>query len=231
MTAWLSPSAAQSGAKWKRWSLVREAGEEMRVLEARHGVDPAFAQHRRGIRPARRAQRRVDDLHRRHLEAGMLGAQPRCQALQYLVVRAALAGRLDQLRADLDVAVPAGLVQIVVLHEHRCRQHDVGPARRLRHELLVRADEQVVAREAAAHAVAVRADRQRVLVLDEQGVHLRARRPARAGRRSARCRSGSCRVRGSTGRARRGLRSASCPNGTCRGSTTTRRRPRAARRR
>ena len=145
----------------------------MRRLEWQRSVDPALAQHGLGVRPARGAQRGIDELHLGHVEAAMFRAQPHRQPLQHRVVGAALARRLDQLRADLEVGVAAGLVQVVVFHEHRCRQHHVGPASRLCHELFVHADEQIVTREPAAHAVAVRAHRQRILVLDQQGVHLR----------------------------------------------------------
>ena len=54
---------------------------------------------------------------------------------------------------SLDVLVAAALVEVVVLHEHRRGQHDVGHQGRLGHELLVHADEQVLAGEAPLHAV------------------------------------------------------------------------------
>ncbi len=83
----------------------------------------------------------------------------RSQTLQHLVVGAAFARRIDQLRSDLDMAVTAGLVDVVMLQEHRGGQHDVRPAGGLGHELFMRGDEQVVASETAPHPVAVRADR------------------------------------------------------------------------
>ena len=104
----------------------------------------------------------------------MSRAQPGGERVDHRVVRPAFPRRIDQLRPDLEVGVPAGLIEIVVLHEHRRRQHDVGPAGGFGHELFVGADEQVLAREAAAHKVAVGADGERVLVLDEQRVHRRA---------------------------------------------------------
>ena len=92
-------------------------------------------------------------------------------------------------------------------------------------------DEQVLAREAAAHAVAVRADHQRVLVLDQQRVHRRAVPELRASpvRTLPTRLMSSTRIDGID--ARRGPRSASCSSDTCRGWTTARRRPRTARRR
>ena len=103
----------------------------------------------------------------------MAGAKSGRETPDNLVVGAALARRLDQLATDLQVAVAARLIQIVVFEEHGGGQHDVGPARRLGHELLVHCDEQVVPPEAAADAVAVRAHGHRVLVLDQHGMDLR----------------------------------------------------------
>jgi hypothetical protein len=61
------------------------------------------------------------------------------------------AWRLDHLAGELEDGVAAAGIDVVVLEEGRRRQHDVGHARGLGHELLVHADEQVVAREARAH--------------------------------------------------------------------------------
>ena len=90
------------------------------------------------------------------------------------MVGAAHARRVDQLGADLDVAVSAGLIDVVVLHEHRRRQHDVGEQRRLGHELLVYADKKIVAEKAPTHAVAVRCDHGGIRVLDQHGVDRRS---------------------------------------------------------
>ena len=110
-----------------------------------------------------------------HGEAGMLGAEALRQRADHLVVGAAFAGRLDQLRPEQDVLVAAALVDVVVLEEHGRRQHDVGHLRRLGHELLVHADEQILAREAALDPFLVGRDRHRIGVLDE---HRRDRRSA-----------------------------------------------------
>ena len=165
-------------------------------------------------------------------------SKPRCCApsrvaspCSDLVVGAALARRLDQLGTDLDMGVAAGLVEVVVLHEHRRRQHDVGPARCFGHELFVHADEQVVARRSRGGRGCCRGRRSADSGSGSAAHAPAARRPVPSDPRSARCRSCSCRVRGWRDRAHPGLRSASCRCGTCRGSTTTRRRLRAARRR
>ena len=46
------------------------------------------------------------------------------------------------------MGVAAGGVDIVMLEEGRGRQHDIGHLRRIGHELLMHADEEIVAREA-----------------------------------------------------------------------------------
>ena len=97
----------------------------------------------------------------------MLGADALGQRADDLVVGAALARRLDQLGAQHDVLVAAALVDVVVLQEHGGRQHHVGHLRGRRHELLVHADEQVLAREARLHLALLGRHLHRVHVLDE----------------------------------------------------------------
>ena len=83
------------------------------------------------------------------------------------MIGAALAGRIDQLWPDRNVLVAAAVIEIVVLHEHGRRQHDVGHLRRLGHELLVHRDEQILAGKAAAHQILLRRHRHRIGVLDQ----------------------------------------------------------------
>ena len=128
-----------------------KAVEIMRGAEIRLEVAPQIGLEPFDVAVAALLQRRVDQFARRHLEAGMLGVEPAAEALQHLVVGAAFAGRLDQLGADRNVLVAAAVIEIVMLHEHRRRQHDVGHLRRLGHELLVHRHEQVFARKALAH--------------------------------------------------------------------------------
>ena len=61
--------------------------------------------------------------------------------------------RLDDLRPELDVLMAAALIDVVMLEEGRGRQHEVREARRVGHELLVHAGEEIVAQETRAHAV------------------------------------------------------------------------------
>ena len=64
--------------------------------------------------------------------------------------------------------LPPAVIEVVVLDEHGGRQHDVGDFRGVGHELLVHADEQIVAREAALDHLLVGRDRHRIGVLDQQ---------------------------------------------------------------
>ena len=77
---------------------------------------------------------------------------------------------------DLEMHLAARGIEVVVLEEHGGRQHDVGQLRRVGHELLVDADEQVVAQRSPARTLAAfGSDRHRVGVLDQHRVD---RRPA-----------------------------------------------------
>ena len=96
----------------------------------------------------------------------MLGAEALGERADHLVIGAAFARRLDQLRAEQNVLVAAGLVDVVMLEEHGRRQHDVGHLGRLGHELLMDADEQVLAGKAALDQLLLGRDRDRVGVLD-----------------------------------------------------------------
>ena len=107
--------------------------------------------------------------------------KPRCSAprpaprgRRHLMVRPALGRRFDQLRADLDVLVAAAPIEVVVLHEHGRRKHDVGHERGFGHELLVHADEQVLPGEAPFDQFLLGRDRDRVGVLDQHGGDRRA---------------------------------------------------------
>ena len=119
-------------------------------------------------------ERGVDQFARRHLETGMHRLEAAAEALQHLVVGAALAGRIDQLGADRNMLMAAAVIEIVVLHEHGRRQHDVGHLGRLGHELLVHHHEQVFAGKALAHQRLLRRHRHRIGVLDQHRLDRRA---------------------------------------------------------
>ena len=120
-------------------------------LEVRHAVLPALGLERRGVGVARALERRVDQLPRGHVEARMLGAQSPGERANDVVVGAGLGVGLDHAGAHEQVAVAAAHVDVVVLEEGRGRQHDVGVARRVGHELLVHREEEIVPQEALAH--------------------------------------------------------------------------------
>ena len=104
----------------------------------------------------------------------MLGAEALRESAKNLVVGAALARRVDELRPDLEMLVAAAGIEIVVLHEHGRGQHDIGHERRLGHELLVHADEEILAGKTPFHELLLRRDGDRVGVLDQ---HRLDRRP------------------------------------------------------
>ncbi len=91
----------------------------------------------------------------------------------HVVVLAALAGRLDHRLGHLEVGVAARGVEIVVLEEHRGRQHDIGEGRRLGQELLMDAGEEVLAPKTFVHQLELGADHRRVGVLNQQRRHRR----------------------------------------------------------
>ena len=111
---------------------VRKAVEIMRGAEIRLEVAPQIGLQRRDVAVAALLQRGVDQFARRHLESGMHGIEAAAETLQHLMVGAAFAGRVDQLGADRNVLMAAAVIEIVVLHEHRRRQHDVRHLRRSR---------------------------------------------------------------------------------------------------
>ena len=159
MRACSGPNAAQFGAEMELPVGMAEPVEEMPGLEPGPAIEPdAFLER---VRPgqAAGAQCLLDDLESGHLEAGMAGAEALRQAADHLVVRAALGvGRQDG-AADLQKGVAAGGVDVVVFEKRRRRQHDIGHRRGLGHELLVHADEQIVAGEPLVHERRIRARR------------------------------------------------------------------------
>ena len=95
-------------------------------------------------------------------------------------------------RRDLQIGVAAGGVDVVMLEERRRRQHDVGHRRGLGHELLVDADEEIVARKAARAPRATPAPPPSDWCSAPASPSPAGRRRGRAGRRSApgRCATG-----------------------------------------
>ena len=97
-----------------------------------------------------------------------------CKCLNNLMIRAAFAGRVDQFGADLDMAMGAGLIDVVMLHEHRRGQHQIGHGGGFGHELLMHAHEQILTRETAPDAVGIGGDGHGICVLNQHAMDLRA---------------------------------------------------------
>jgi hypothetical protein len=101
-------------------------------------------------------------MHRR-----LVAAEPRQQLVDDREVGPRLTRRLDQPRPVENARMATPCIIVVVLEEHRRRQHDVGHLGRLGHELLVDHGEEALARKAFAGPRLVRRDVHRVGVLDE----------------------------------------------------------------
>src|SRR5262249_45055351 len=112
-------------------------------------IDPSLGTELLERPPPRCPQGPVDQFAGCHGKAWMHSAEALREGAVDLVVVAALTRRLDQPRPEDNVLMAAAAIKVVVLQEHGCRQHDVGPAGGLRHDLLMNADEQVLARQAA----------------------------------------------------------------------------------
>ena len=67
--------------------------------------------------------------------------------------------------------VPAALIEIVMLHEHRRGQNEIGHGGRFGHELLVDDREEILAGKTLLHLLLLRRDGDRIGVLDEQRRH------------------------------------------------------------
>ena len=123
----------------------REPGGEMALFEGRAAIDPALRAQRVGAAIPRSPEGPVDHLPGVDAEAFVLGAEAPGEPAQHVVVGARLAERLDGARAELEMGVAERDIEIVVFEEGRRRQHDIRHARGLGHELLVHADEQILA--------------------------------------------------------------------------------------
>ena len=70
--------------------------------------------------------------------------------------------------------MPAAVIQIVMLHEHRRRQHDVGHRGSFGHELFVHRHKQILARKSVTDEILFGRDRHRIGVLDQHRLDRRA---------------------------------------------------------
>ena len=83
-------------------------------------------------------------------------------------------GESIDFRGELQMLMAPGGVNVVVLQKHGGGQDDIGVARRVGHELLVDAGEQILARKTATHFLLMRRDGKRVRILNQHGSHGRA---------------------------------------------------------
>ena len=136
-----------------------EPVEKMRGLEWLCAIEPGALD--KFLRPGQAAgpQGLGDDLERGHPEPAMLGAEPFGESRNAPRGSSGTRHRAAHRPVHLQEGVGAGGVDVVMFEERRRRQHDVGHRRGLGHELLVHADEQVVAREALMHQPRFRATR------------------------------------------------------------------------
>ena len=162
------------GGKMKALVGMTETVDEMRLIEIRLGVYPMLIFEFIDRAPARDTQGPVDDFARAHVETAVLGADPLSQRADHFVIRATFARRCDDARPEVDVLLAAALIEIIVFEEHGGRQHDIGDACSLGHELFMHADEQILAGKAAMHGIQIRCDRHWIGVLDQHGRNRRA---------------------------------------------------------
>ena len=91
------------------------------------------------------------------------------------MVRPAFRERLDHRLGDEKMGMTACDIEVLMLEKRRRRQDDIGHRSGFGHELLMHADEQIVATEAVMHLAQFWTDDHRVGVLDD---HRAYRRPA-----------------------------------------------------
>ncbi len=147
---------------------MAEPVEEMRSLERQAAIKPAIIRKVFNARQPACPQSAIDKLDWAQLKARMTGAEAMGESADHVVVRTAFSVGRKDCAADLEIGMGAGSVEIIVLEKGRRRQHDVGHCCSFGHELLVDADEQVIAGEALSNQTRFRGDDHRVGILDEQ---------------------------------------------------------------
>src|SRR5215510_12063378 len=140
----------------------------MRLTEGRLAIEPAGGAEVRKCAALGNPQHLIDQLPRAHLESTVLRTKAFGERANHFMIVAAFPGRLDQFRPKNEILVPASAINIVVLEEGRCRKHHVCHLSCLRHELLMNADEEILASKALLDLVLVGRNRDRIGVLDDQ---------------------------------------------------------------
>ena len=99
-------------------------------------------------RPARRLKSLVDDFPHTHVEAAMDSAQALGQFTDHKMIVARLVERFDKFGTDLDIAMSAAQIEIVMLHKCRGRQDDICKLGGIGHKLFMHAQEQILPAQA-----------------------------------------------------------------------------------
>ena len=147
--------------------LGRKATQEMRGVEIRLEINPALVLDPVQTAKSGGGQGFVDDFQLAHLEAAMGAAKAAGQFRQHIMIAAAACRAVDGFRREMEMAVPAGGINVVMLQEHRRRQHDIGEFGGVGHELLMHAQEKILAPETGVDFHGLRRDHRRVGVLDD----------------------------------------------------------------
>src|SRR5262245_13453624 len=140
----------------------------MRLSERRLAIKPALGRELGKCTTLGYPQHLIDQPARAHVVAGGPGAKTSGEGADQLVIVAAFPGRFNQFGSKNEILVPASPIAIVVLEKRRRRKHNVRHLRCLRLELLMDADEQILASEALLDLVLVGRNRNRIGVLDDQ---------------------------------------------------------------
>src|SRR5438445_10639535 len=93
---------------------MRKTVKVMRGPEIRLDIAPQVGLQRCDIAMAALLQRGVDQFARRHLEGGVHRVEAPAESLQYFMVGAAFAWRIDQFGADRDMLLATAVIEIVM---------------------------------------------------------------------------------------------------------------------
>src|SRR5690606_37867433 len=131
---------------------MAESVDVVGCVEVRLQVEPAVLTQAFESAIALSREHEVDVLALAQSETGLIeDTQALCQFFDDINVGARAFRRIDEPGADHKILMPAALVDVVMLHEHRSRKDHVREFSGVRHELLMDAGEEVVAEEASFH--------------------------------------------------------------------------------
>src|SRR5215510_1666925 len=146
----------------------RKTVKIMRLAERRLAIEPAIGGELGKRSTLGYPQHLIDQVARTHRESTVVSAKAFGEGANHFVIVAAFTRRLDQFGPENEILVPASAINIVVLEEGRRRKNHICHQSRLRHELLMTADEQILAGKAFLDLALIGRDRDRIGVLDDQ---------------------------------------------------------------